>query len=139
MSEERRETSVRRWVIVAMVVLLVLTASCGQHREVKLDEKDDGRQVELQTGQVLVIRLKSNPTTGYRWEPTALEEGVLRQVGEAEFKPSSKLPLLGASGVETLRFEAAESGQTDLQLVYHRPWEKEEKPAETYFLRVVVQ
>jgi predicted secreted protein len=39
--------------------------------------------------------------------------------------------------VQILRFEAVNSGQTDLDLVYHRSWE-DEQPLETFSVQVVV-
>jgi predicted secreted protein len=46
---------------------------------------------------------------------------------------------VGAGGVEVFRFEAAGSGQTDLTLVYHRPWEKGVDPLETFAVQITVR
>ena len=61
----------------------------------------------------------------------------MRQVGETEFKPESDA--IGAGGVQTLRFETVNSGQTTLKLVYHRSWEADEEPSETFTVQVVVR
>jgi inhibitor of cysteine peptidase len=53
-----------------------------------------------------------------------------------EFEPKSDL--VGAPGVETLRFQAVDSGETTLQLVYHRPWEAGVAPLETFAALVIV-
>jgi predicted secreted protein len=102
--------------------------------EVKLGAEDDGRQVELKEGQVLVVSLEGNPSTGYTWELAGADEKVLRQKGEVEFEPES--PLLGAPGKQIMRFEALGEGRADLDLVYRRPWEKGAKPARTFSLQV---
>jgi len=49
--------------------------------QIILEAKDNGRQVQLQDDQVLVITLDSNPSTGYGWYPEGLDETVLRQKG----------------------------------------------------------
>ena len=36
--------------------------------EINVDEDDADGQIELEQGQILVVTLESNPTTGYRWE-----------------------------------------------------------------------
>ena len=139
----------------ALLVVLVLVTGCGFSgsgdadaaerdrgpQEVSLDAAADGSQVELAAGQVLVITLASNPTTGYGWEVVDLDTAVLQQVGEAEFQSSDSgdAPLVGAGGVEVFRFEAAGSGQTDLTLVYHRPWEKGVDPLETFAVQITVR
>lgn len=104
--------------------------------EVRLSAADDGRQIELKEGQVLVISLESNPSTGYMWEIEEADEGILRQTGKIEFEPESHLlgapGLLGAPSKQILRFEAVATGQTDLRLVYRRPWEQDGKPARPF-------
>ncbi len=108
--------------------------------EVNVDENDDGSQVELEQGQILVVTLESNPTTGYRWEVAEIQESILEQMGEAEFKPSQtgEPPLVGAGGWEIFRFEAISAGQMTLRLVYHRPWEEGVEPLKTFSIQVVV-
>ena len=127
--------------LLAMGLVVILSAlifsGCGSAKEVKLNANDNGRQVDLQKGQTLVITLESNPTTGYRWEVVEIEESILRQIGEAEFKPESEA--LGAGGTETFRFEAVSAGKMPLALVYHRPWEEGVEPLETFSLEVVVR
>ena len=122
-------------VYVLIHLLLVSLTACGTGNEVNLDANDNGSQVELKTDQTLVISLEGNPTTGYTWEVDEVDEGVLRQVGEAEFEPESDA--VGAGGVQILHFEPVSSGQTSLDLVYHRSWE-DEQPQETFSIQVTV-
>jgi predicted secreted protein len=108
--------------------------------EVNVDENDADSQVELEQGQILVVTLESNPTTGYRWEVVENQESILQQMGEAEFKQSDTggPPLVGAGGWEIFRFKAISTGQTSLKLVYHRPWEEGVEPINTFSIEVVV-
>ena len=121
---------------VLLLTTLTILVACGPANQVKLDAGDDGSQVELQVGQKLVVSLEGNPTTGYTWEAADLDEKVLRQVGEAEFKADSGAT--GAGGTQTLRFEAVNSGQTTLKLAYLRPWE-DAAPEKTFSVQVVVR
>ncbi len=108
--------------------------------EVNVDEDDDGSQVELEQGQILVVTLESNPTTGYGWEVAEIQESILEQMGEADFEPSDEgePPMVGAGGWEIFSFEAISAGQTTLQLVYRRPWEEGVEPINTFSIEVVV-
>ena len=107
---------------------------------VEVNEDNDGGQVELEVGQILVVTLESNPSTGYRWEKAEDNDSILEQLGEAEFKPSdtSEPPLVGAGGWEIFRFKVASVGQMTLTLVYHRPWEDVE-PLKTFTVQVIVR
>jgi inhibitor of cysteine peptidase len=131
----------RFYFITLLILLLALTVATGcspQQQEVKATMDDNGREMQLKKGQALVVTLEGNPTTGYSWEVAEpLDEQVLRQVGEAEFEQESDL--IGAGGVQVLRFETVNAGQITLKLVYHRPWEKDVEPLETYSLQVVVR
>ncbi|MGA9349804.1 MAG: protease inhibitor I42 family protein [Anaerolineae bacterium] len=132
----------KRPSFVALLTLLVaftVAAGCNpQQQEIKASIGDNGREMQLKKGQTLVVTLEANPTTGYSWEVAEpLDEQVLRQVGEPEFKQESDL--VGAGGVQILRFEAMNAGQTTFKLVYHRPWEKDVEPLETYSIEVVVR
>jgi hypothetical protein len=44
----------------------------------------------VDSGQILVLTLESNPTTGFRWEVVEAKDSVLRQRGEAEFRVVSE-------------------------------------------------
>ncbi len=109
--------------------------------EVHVDVNDAGSQVEIEEGQILVVTLESNPTTGYRWELAENQEAILEQMGEAEFKPSEtgEPPLVGTGGWEIFRFKAISAGHMTLQLVYHRSWEEDVESLKTFSLQVVVR
>ena len=128
-------------ITTTMVGLLALTlsAGCGSAGEVTLTAADDGRQIEIEVGQILVVTLEANPSTGYRWDWVPSEAGILQQSGEAEFKQSNAKEVVGTPELQTMRFEAVDSGTTDLQLVYHRPWEKDAKPEGVFAVTVLVR
>jgi predicted secreted protein len=106
---------------------------------VDVNEADDGGQIELELGTLLVVTLESNPSTGYRWEVTENNDSVLKQFGQTEYKPAetSEPPLVGAGGWEIFRFKAVSAGHTTLELVYRRPWEDAE-PLKIFSIQVTV-
>ena len=90
---------------------------------------------EISEGQVMVFSLDSNPSTGYLWETAEMDGGILRQTGKVEFKQESEL--LGAPGKQILHFESIGTGQTNLKLIYHRPWEEDTEPNKTIHIQAV--
>jgi len=106
---------------------------------VEVNEDNHGGQIELELGEILVVTLESNPSTGYRWEVVENNDSILKQFGEVEFKSSetSDPPMVGAGGWEIFRFKAVSTGQITLELVYHRSWEDVE-PLKTFSLQVTV-
>jgi inhibitor of cysteine peptidase len=125
-------------MVVVILFAVLPIAGCGAPSgEVNVDVSHDGSQVDLDVGQILVVSLESNPTTGYRWEVDEIDDEILRQEGEAEYEAESDL--VGAGGVETFRFKAQASGEGEFKLVYRRSWEEGVAPLEVFSIGVSVK
>jgi len=121
-----------RWTVV-LSLLMALAISLGGvtfaapapaeggPQEIQVTMRDNGRVVGL-NGEVLVLNLESNPSTGYGWQVQGPGAGILHQVGAGEWTPHTQ-GKLGGPGTEVLRFAAMGKGRTTLNLVYTRPWE----------------
>jgi len=135
-----KKTYIVGGVIIAILLILVVLIA-DSPGEVQLTAADNDSKVELKSGQVLSITLESNPTTGYTWEVVDTPgEQVMQQVGEIEFIPNRQGPgIVGSGGVQIIRFECVNAGQTVLKLVYHRPWETEVEPLETFSIHVAAR
>jgi predicted secreted protein len=107
---------------------------------VDVNEQDDGGQVALEQGQILVVTLESNPSTGYQWEVVEEPNSIIEQVGEVEFVQSEQgdPPIVGAGGWEIFRFKAVTAGQLTLKLIYRRPWETDVEPLSTFSIEITV-
>jgi inhibitor of cysteine peptidase len=127
-------------VLIAAATVLFGIAGCRSTDHLDLDAGSEGSRVEVAVGQTLVVTLDANPTTGYGWGWVPSEDGVLQQVGETEFQQGAVAQdLVGVGGQEILRFKAEKVGQTVLELVYRRPWEKDANPEGTFSVEVVVR
>ncbi len=102
-------------------------------RFVAVEQKASGSLVAMAQGATLVLRLKSNPTTGYGWQIATNDATHLRPIGPPRYvRPEDRR--MGAGGYQELRFEARATGKTALTLSYARPFEKNAPPAKTYSL-----
>lgn len=129
------------YFIAVLLVVLGLLVSCGSSsseeiKEVKVDMEDNGRQINLYSGQTLVVSLEAQPSTGYTWEVIELDELILRQEGDPKFQPTSSG--IGAPGVQIFRFETVSAGETDLTMIYHQPWVEGVEPLETFSVHITV-
>ena len=123
-------------VLAVMLAVLVLAIACRPTAEVTLNAKDNGRQVEIERGRMLVVSLEGNPTTGYNWEESH-DAGILSLV-EEEYRPDEKAPgLVGAGGTQYFRFKALKVGSAAITLTYKRRWETESIDQKVF--NVVVQ
>lgn len=88
-------------------------------------------------GGIVVLRLCSNPGTGFAWGDADLSTpAVLAERSRGFVPPEVTMP--GAPGFEEWVFEATERGQCTVELSYSRPWEGGEKDVWLFVLQVTV-
>jgi len=135
---EMADKLIRTAVVMSFFLALALFSGCGTHGA-RITAADNGRQIILSSGDMMTLTLESNPTTGYSWQVLAIDNRVLIQDGDPEYKSDSGSDgAVGAGGTETFRFKAVGAGGTSVELGYMRPWE-DVPPIETFSLQVVVQ
>lgn len=127
----------KKYLLLIMGVLLTacLIAGCGA--EVKA-YFDPSKTIDISANKefVILIALESNPTTGYSWE-ASYDETMLDLVEETyELGEYAKQGLIGAGGTELFRFRALKSGQTEITMVYKRPWETEIQDQKIFTIEV---
>ena len=123
----------RRMCWLAMMMLVV--GACQSASGIMIDKGADGTRFSMAVGEILDIALQANPSTGFTWEVTSLDEMILRPLGEPTFDPESTLA--GAPGTMHLMFETLTAGTTTLELAYHKPSESV-APAATFAVTVTV-
>lgn len=122
-------------VLVVAVGVAVGARGSGSPDTTHVSLADDGGAVVISEDGTLIANLEANPTTGFTWELASLDQGVLRPVGEPAYRSESDLP--GSPGTMTFTFEAVGAGETELRMIYHRPWE-DASPIQTFSLSVTV-
>lgn len=117
----------------------ILLAACQPTivNATEIGAQDAGKTISINKGDVLVVLLEGNITTGFTWVPAPQDPALLEQVGDVEVAPAHDA--LGAPGMIILRFKAANTGQASLRLEYKRPWEKDIPAEKTFEVTVVVK
>ncbi len=113
-----------------------------QSDKINLSMDYNGWQIELTKGQTFNVTLEANPSTGYSWEVVELNNNILRQIGEPEYRQISNItsePMAGVPELQIFRFEAIDTGRTTLGLVYRRLWEKDVPPQNNFSIDLVVR
>jgi inhibitor of cysteine peptidase len=91
-----------------------------------LFDADDGRTIETERGKTYMVRLGSNPSTGYRWQVIATPNPNVVRMTEQEYVPPAKSEHggVGGAGMQVWRLDMVGSGGTMLKMAYAREWEK---------------
>ena len=110
-----------------------LTADAAAPMTLTVTAADNGSTVQVGAGGDLLLELRGNPSTGYRWQVSANDDSILLPVA-AWFVPDSDL--VGAPGLEKFSFHVMAPGTASLRLVYSRPWETGTPPVQTFAVTV---
>ena len=141
-------------VMAAMVTVLLAVGACspamgtplpGEVKiEVTIDEfmatKHIAREVIVPDGGVLVIKLGSNPSTGFHWDETVKipDSSVLQQTSNKLLVPEAK-GIVGSPGSQVWTFKTLQKGKTTVSMGYSQPWVGGEKGIWTFELTVTVK
>ena len=95
--------------------------------------------IEVQAGQNFTIVLRTNLTTGYKWQfAKPLDESIVQLISSEYL--ANKTKLVGVGGKQVWIFKAIKAGQTDISFKYVRHWEKNTPPQnEESYLIIIKQ
>jgi len=88
---------------------------------ITLTQANNSQSIEVQTGDIISIRLDENPTTGYRWKLEPDNQGVL-ELTQSEFVQDASAGV-GGGGQHIFTFKALKAGTVSLNLKNWREWE----------------
>ena len=128
-----KRTKAGFWVALLGGAAVCLSGCLGP---VVIDETADGTIQTIALGDLLIVELCGNPTTGYEWQRTdSLNQVVLEPLGD-EYVPDQP-ELVGSDGLWRFRFRAVHSGSTPLEFEYRRSWE--EDPIASFSVIIIVR
>lgn len=105
--------------------------------EILITLSEQGNTVEVQRGDVIVVRLEENLTTGYSWEIETINHSIIELV-DSDYSQNPETRL-GIGGVRTFRFRAQSSGRETIHLRLRRPWDSADSAAERFDVTVQVK
>jgi len=79
-------------------------------------------RLEVTQGQVVEVRLPSNPSTGYRWVMVEPMPAVVAALYDAAYVPGRN-DVVGSPGEERWSFVAVKTGSGILRFEYRRPFD----------------
>ena len=93
--------------------------------ELTLTEADGGKEVSVAAGGTIIVRLPSNPSTGYTWHVITDLDGGFVRLSRHAYTPNPASGGVGGGGTEEVTFTAGEGGRGWLRLISLRSWEPE--------------
>jgi inhibitor of cysteine peptidase len=104
----------------------------------ELTQADNGKSVEARPGDLIIIRLPENPTTGFRWTVDKMDS--LRVEAQGSSFSVARDAAVGGGGERTFSFKVkGEGGAGNIGLQLRRPWEGDASVVERYGVTVNVR
>ena len=104
---------------------------------ISVTDSDNGGQVQITRGDILTLRLKTIPGTGYAWQIVQNNFNLLKPLGEPVFEDTGK-GMPGIVEYQIFHFKALAPGTNTLKLQYIRQWEKDIVPLKIYSITVQI-
>ncbi len=105
--------------------------------EIVIMPSDQGKIFEANQGELIVIRLEENPTTGYQWEVGAVDSQII-EILDSDYSPTSETGV-GGGGTHTFHLRAKSPGRGKIQLRLRRSWEPVNEAIERFEVTILVQ
>jgi inhibitor of cysteine peptidase len=126
---KRRYIKMKKCLLILMMVVVTASTLLGcaapATAKVKVYGKDD-TTIFAKVGEEFTITIDENPTTGYQWRFSVSDEKIV-SMSKDEYVPDSRAEdVEGAGGQRVLTFKANAKGNTTINMVYERSWEKSE-------------
>ncbi len=115
----------------ASLIMALLVASCTSTKASKFE----GNTVEIpeslqetgmaaaESGNRASISFDANATTGYAWEYTLDDEGIIEEQSSSYDTDEHSEGIVGYGGRQNYLFKAVKEGETTARFSYRRPWD----------------
>ena len=139
-------TGIHTFCIVALLGLflsLSCTTSLAQKSsppKLALTKQDSGKTITVHQGDIISIRLRENPSTGYTWNcnhPDQTGTTSLNLVSSTYVQDPAPPGFTGVPGNRLCLFQAQKTGTVQLTLKYLRSWSGD--PSDQFDITVNVQ
>lgn len=101
---------------------------------VGVNDSDNNKEVNLNSGDILVVRLATNPATGYSWKLPANSQNKLKLLESSVEKPTDSKP--GSTAYQILRFQVNSADSSLLELQYKSQIPNNNVPDKNYRIYV---
>lgn len=110
------------------------TQDAASARVVDFGGSTESAKIDVASGSTFMVRIGSNPSTGYSWELVSGNENGAVVAIEEGYVQGADMP--GAPGTQTFTFRAERTGVHVLTFAYRRPWETGVPPERTVTLEL---
>ena len=125
------------FVLSGLILCFSILLGCSKHdgKEVVLEKPN--QEYVLNVGDIAVVTLEENPSTGYSWHYTISNEEIVAL--ESENDKEQEGNVVGAPSLHTWKFNCLEKGNAEITFKYYQEWEGPKTVVKEYTYVLSVQ
>jgi inhibitor of cysteine peptidase len=131
------KSAAHSWLLLAAFFMLAFCPAVARAATKVVTDADKGGTVTIKMGDVLEVRLSSNPSTGYAWYAEKQSTSLLKLTGQSQTQAAQ--PGVGRPIVQIFDFAPTGKGTGVLLLHYVRSWEPPDPNEEQYSLHLTIE
>ena len=124
------------WLLVTGLILSPSTLVAAE-AAITLTKAQSGQTIALTVGDIVQIELPTSGGTGYTWMVNTPGAPYLKLMSQATRAVGEIRP--GSPVMQVWRFQAQQSGETEINLAYYRPWEEVGKAADHFHIKIRIK
>jgi predicted secreted protein len=124
-------------LLLAFLMLFPPAVMASDPTTLTVTKAQDGRDLELKVGSILVIELPGRGGTGYKWSAVASGAPCLKLMSQTT-RPVHE-GRIGGPVIQVWRFKAEKPGATEIKMAYYRPWEGVGQAADHFRLKIHIK
>ena len=126
-------------ILSIIILCTAILSGCNNKQTASIKLADDSGNIEVKTGESFMIKLESNPTTGYLWSLSKPESDIIKKIDNVYKPAKTDGKVVGSGGTEEWTFKAIAKGKTKLTFQYVRPWEKNKQLEKEAIYTIIVK
>ena len=126
------------FILLISIVLLFSLIGCST-TTITIKEDNQKEKYSLRKGDIVEVVLNANPSTGYKWQIVNIDSSKLKIVDETYTSEKVKRDIVGSGGNKIYLFKAINKGNTAIDLIYSRPFEKDLPPKKKFHLNLNIR
>lgn len=145
-----RQVRLIRWIVVVLIIIILVflpvfspelgaieySLNTRPSTMLNFTNADNGKSVDVQINDILIVSLKENPTTGFQWAIDGKSDDLVK-LQASEYIPASGL--IGSGGQKVYTFKTLRAGTTQLRLKRWREWQGASSIIERFALTIRVR
>ena len=129
----------KKYFILLIYIVFLLTLFGCTPATITVDESSKKEIVCLKKGDILEIILGTNPSTGYEWSVVNIDSTKLKIVSESYIANQVNRAVVGGGGNKIYLFKTISKGNTAIELIYFRSFEKEIPPKKKFHINLNIR